>query len=139
MIAQAVSRSAWIKWLVDDCRRSYYPFMLGIIIIHNGNSHALGFSGQSFNMVDTGSCQMGDSPTKSMKLPSEWGPDDKYLQLLGVQHGTTTAHYVEFHIGFKLKWGPTPVSPGAAAITGTAAGAAMVATGTATPVPPAAT
>ena len=71
--------------------------------------------------------------------PSEWGPDDKYLQLLGVQHGTTV-HYVEFHIGFKLKWGPTPVSPGAAAITGTAAGAAMVATGTAaTPVPPAAT
>lgn len=33
----------------------------------------------------------------------------KYLQLLGVQHGTTV-HYVEFHIGFKLKWGP--VSPG---------------------------
>lgn len=61
---------------VDDCRRSSYPFMLGIIIIHDGNPDALAFSGQSFNMVDTGSCQMGDSPTKSMKLPSEWGPDD---------------------------------------------------------------
>ena len=65
MIAQAVSRSAWIKWLVDDCRRSSYPFMLGII---NGNSHALGFSGRSFNMVDTGSCQMGDTVVQQKAL-----------------------------------------------------------------------